>query len=80
MPTFLPPPSCSLGGLVQIPLQVAEQPRVIVDDPQQHGCLPGASTGQHLAGAMVEIQMPEGGGVLYLIAALPAVPDDHGQR
>jgi hypothetical protein len=29
---------------------------------------------------MVEIQMPEGGGVLYLIAALPAVPDDHGQR
>jgi hypothetical protein len=38
----------ALGGLVQIPLQVAEQPRVIVDDPQQHGRLPGASAGQYL--------------------------------
>ena len=59
----------ALGGLVEIPLQVADQARAIVEDAEQHRLDPGAGAGEHLARAVVEVQVPERADVLDLEAA-----------
>jgi hypothetical protein len=58
-----------LGGLIEVPLQVADQTRVVVDDRQHQRCGPGPGTGEHLARTVMEVQMPEGVNVLGLVAA-----------
>jgi len=39
----------ALGGFVEIPLQMADQTRAVVDDAQQQRLDPGAGAPQHLA-------------------------------
>ncbi len=58
-----------LGGLIEVPLQMADQAGVIVDDRQQQGLDPDATPGQHLARAMMKVQMPQGMDILGFIAA-----------
>ena len=58
-----------LGGLVQIPLQMADQAGVIVDDRQQQRRGPDAGAGEHLARAVMKVQMPQGMDILGLVAA-----------
>ena len=55
--------------LVEIPLQVADQARTVVDDAHQEGFDPFPLAGQHLARAVVEVKMPERSDVLDLVAA-----------
>lgn len=62
-----------LGRLRQIPLQVAAQARVVVEDAQSQRALPAAAGAEHLERAVVEIEMPQRADVLGLVAAdLPA--------
>ena len=48
-----------LRGFGQVPPQVAAQPRVIVQEPQQDGRLPLPGGDQHTARAVVEVGMPQ---------------------
>jgi hypothetical protein len=57
-----------LGGLVEIPLQMANQARAIIDDAQQHRLGPGAGPREYRAAGMMEIQMPKGADVIDLEA------------
>jgi hypothetical protein len=58
----------TLGGLVEIPLQVADQPRAIVDDAKEQRLDPPAGAGEDLAGGMMEVEMPEGADVVDFVA------------
>ena len=58
-----------LCGLIQVPLQMTDQAGVVIDDRQHQRCGPGPGTGEHLARAMMEVQMPQGVDVLRLVAA-----------
>jgi len=58
-----------LGGLREVPLQVAAQPRVVVEDAQGQRTLPLAAGGEHLERAVVEIEVPQGTDVLRFVAA-----------
>ncbi len=58
-----------LGGLGQIPLQVAGEPRAIIDNAEQNGRCPLAPLGEHLARAMVAVPMPQTIHILGLVAA-----------
>ncbi|OQC22706.1 MAG: hypothetical protein BWX70_03065 [Verrucomicrobia bacterium ADurb.Bin070] len=68
-----------LGGLGEIPLDVARQARAVIVDAQRHGCVPLPVGRQDLARAVVEIEMPEPADVLGLEAArlapLPGLVD-----
>ena len=57
-----------LGGLRQVPLQMAAEPRMIVEEAQQDRRLPFAGRRQHPAPAMVEVRMPERVAALDLVA------------
>ena len=59
----------ALGGFVEIPLQVADQTRAVIDDAEQQGFDPVACAPQHLARGMMEIQMPQRTDVIDLEAA-----------
>ena len=59
----------ALGGLIEIPLQVAYQTGAVVNDAHDHRCHPGARAGQHLACAVMEIEMPQGVDVVDFKAA-----------
>ena len=48
-----------LGGLLQIPLQVTAQARVVIEEAEQDGRLPLARRRQHAALAVVEVGMPQ---------------------
>ncbi len=50
-------------------VQVGQAALRVVDDAQQHRLDPGAGAGDHLARGVVEVQVPEGGEVLDLVAA-----------
>ena len=58
-----------LGRLVQIPLQMTDQPGVIVNNAQQHRCDPAPIRGQYTARAMMEVGMPQAMCVFGLITA-----------
>ena len=68
-----------VGGLREIPLHVAAQSRVIVEDGQGDGALPLAAGSKHLKRSMVEIEMPQGPDVGGFIAAdLARLPPSFG--
>jgi len=50
----------ALGRFVEIPLQVADEPRAVVDHPEQQRLDPAPRTCQHLAFGVMEIEVPEG--------------------
>jgi hypothetical protein len=58
-----------LGGFVGVPLQVTDQARAIVDDAEQQRREPGSGRREHLARAVMEIQVPQRRDVLDLEAA-----------
>ena len=58
-----------LGRLREVPLQMAAQPRVIVEDPQRQRPLPLATRQEHRKRALMEVQMPQGADILGLVAA-----------
>ena len=58
-----------LGGLVEIPLQVAAEPGAVVEDAEQLGFLPLAAGGEHGARALVEVEVPEAMDVGDLVGA-----------
>jgi hypothetical protein len=58
-----------VGGRVEVPLQVAAQPRAIVDHAEQLWVLPRAGGRQHLARALVEVEVPQRVDVADLEAA-----------
>jgi len=62
-----------LGGLVEVPLQMADQAGMVVDDAEQQWLDPLSGRGEHLPGAVMEIQVPQGERVLDLEAAYLAV-------
>ena len=57
-----------LGGLGEVPLQVAAQARVVVEEAEQDGRLPLARGGQHAALAAVHIGVPQGVAARDLVA------------
>ncbi len=59
----------ALGDFVEIPLQVADQPRTVIDDAEQEQLDPVACAPQHLARGMMEIQVPQRADVIDLEAA-----------
>ena len=58
-----------LGRFVGVPLEVTGEPGAIVEHAEQMRGEPRAGGGEHLARALVEIQMPEAVDVLGLEAA-----------
>jgi hypothetical protein len=46
-----------LGRLVEVPLQVTDQARAVVDEADQHRRRPLAASGEDLARAMVEVEV-----------------------
>ena len=58
-----------LSGLGEIPLQMAAQTRVIVEDAQGDGTLPLAAGSEHLERAVMEIEMPERPDILGFVTA-----------
>ena len=58
-----------LGLLRQVPLQMAAQPRTVVENPQGQRSLPLAAGQEHRQRAVVEVQMPQRADVLRLVAA-----------
>ena len=56
------------SGLVEEPLQVADQPRMVVHNAEQQRLVPLPIGGEHLARTMVEVQVPERGHVVDLVA------------
>ena len=49
----------TLGRFIEIPLQMADQARAVVDHAHQHRRHPDTLTREHLARAMMEIEMPQ---------------------
>ena len=49
----------ALAGLVQVPLNVAGEPRAIVEHRERHRRDPDALAGKHFARSAVEVQMPQ---------------------
>ena len=58
-----------LGGLGEVPLQMAAQPRMVVEDAQGDGRLPAAAGREDLQPAVVEIAVPQRADVLGFVAA-----------
>ena len=58
-----------LGRLVEVPLQVTDQARAVVDEADQHRRGPQAGSGEDLARAMVEVKMKQRAHVLDFEAA-----------
>ncbi len=58
-----------LGGLREVPLDVAAEPRVVVEDAQRDRPQPLAAGGEHLERTVVEIEMPETPDVRGFVAA-----------
>lgn len=58
-----------LCGLGQIPLQMTGEPGAIIEHAEEDRRLPLAACGEHLAGAMVTIPMPQAVDVFSLVAA-----------
>ena len=58
-----------LGGLGQIPLQMAGEARAVVENAEQDRRRPLAAGGQHLARAVVAVPVPQAVDVLGLVAA-----------
>ena len=64
-----------LGGFRQIPLQVAAEPRAVVEDAQGQRLLPLAAGREHRERAVVEVEVPQCADVFRLVAAdLPLFP------
>jgi hypothetical protein len=57
------------GGLVEIPLQVTDHTRAVVEHTEQERRLPAAVRAHDLARAVVEVRVPETVDVLGLVAA-----------
>ena len=57
-----------LGGLREVPLQVAAEARVVIEEAEQDRRLPFAGGGQHAALAVVEIAVPEAVAARDLVA------------
>ena len=58
-----------LGGLGEVPLQMAAQSRMVVEDAQGDRRLPLAAGREDLQPAVVEIAMPQRADVLGFVAA-----------
>src|SRR5208337_1855748 len=58
-----------LRGLREVPLDVAAQSRVVIEDAQRDGAQPLAVVSEHLERSVVEIEMPQRPDVLGLVAA-----------
>ncbi len=58
-----------LGRLVEVPLQVADQARAVVDESDQHRRRPEAVSGEDLARAMVEVKVKQRADMLDFEAA-----------
>ena len=58
-----------LGVLRKVPLQVADEPRVVVDDRERDRRDVLAARHQHLLAAVMEVGVPEPVDVLVLVAA-----------
>lgn len=58
-----------LGGLVKIPLQVADEPGAIVDDAEEQRRVPSAARRQYLARAVMDVPVPEAADIRGLVAA-----------
>ena len=56
-------------GLREIPLDVATQSRVVIEDAQRNRAQPLAAVSEHLQRTMVEIEMPQSADVLGFVAA-----------
>ena len=69
MNAWLRPWTRLCGGLVQVPLQVTDQARAVVDDAQQQRLDPGPGAGEHAARGVVEVQVPQRRDMLDLEAA-----------
>ena len=59
----------ALGGLIEIPLQVAHQTGAVIDDAHDHRRDPLSRSGQHLTRAVVKVQVPQGTHMVDLKAA-----------
>ena len=57
------------GPFVRVPLGVTEEPGSIVDEPHQQRLDPLTFTGEHLAGAVMEVQVQQLQDILDLVAA-----------
>lgn len=57
------------GGLIQVPLQMAEQTAMVIEHAHQHGGHPLACAGQDLTRTMMEVPVPQGADVIDLEAA-----------
>jgi hypothetical protein len=58
-----------LGGLGEVPLQMATQSRMVVEDAQGDGFLPAAAGREDLQPTVMEVGMPERAHVLGFITA-----------
>ena len=58
-----------LGGLREIPLDVAAQSRMIVEDAQRDRPQPLAALSEHLERSVVEIEVPQRPDILGFVAA-----------
>ena len=58
-----------LGGLREVPLDVAAQSRVVIEDAQRDRAQPLAAGSEHLERSVVEIEMPQRPDVLGFVAA-----------
>ena len=58
-----------LGGLREIPLDVAAQSRVVIENAQRDRPLPLAAGSEHLERSVVEVEMPERSDVGGFVAA-----------
>ena len=58
-----------LGRLRKVPLQVAAQPRVVIEDAQHDRTLPLAGRREYLERTVVEIKMPQRSDILRFVAA-----------
>ena len=59
----------ALRRLVEVPLQMADQARAVIHHPEQHGLDPGPRAVEHLARAVMEVQVPERADVIDLEAS-----------
>ena len=57
-----------LRGFGKIPLQMADQPRMVIEHAEQHRCSPFAARRQHFSGTVMTIPMPEPARILRFIA------------
>ncbi len=70
-----------LGGLTEVPLDVAAEPRVVIEDAQRDRVQPGPGVREHLERAVVEVEVPQRPDVLGLVAAnLASLASGFGDR